>query len=294
MLFRSEADRPDAAATRPIPGSGEPIPVIGLGTWITFNVGADRALRDQRAELLRSFFARGGGMIDSSPMYGSSEAVIGYGLAKLRRAGVETGDLFSATKVWTRLFASGEAQRAESRRLWGMERFDLMQVHNLVDWQTHLPALFEDRAAGRLRYVGITTSHGRRHETFARLMARAPLDFVQVSYNILDREAEQRLLPLAAERGQAVIVNRPFRTGALFDRVRGRPLPDFAAEIGASTWSQFFLKFILAHPAVTCVIPATRRLDHLAENKAALQAGRQGALPDPDLRRRMIAAVEAL
>lgn len=281
---------PTEVAMRAIPASGEPIPVVGMGTWITFNVGGDAELRSQRAEVMRRFFDLGGGMIDSSPMYGSSEAVIGYGLERLQGQGARTDGLFSATKVWTRMFANGREQMAESRRLWGVRRFDLMQIHNLVDWETHLPALKADRETGRIRYLGITTSHGRRHQEFAELMAREPLDFVQFTYNILDREAERRLLPLAADRGQAVIVNRPFRTGALFDRFAGYPLPDFAAEIGAATWAQFLLKFILAHPAVTCVIPATRRVDHVEENMRAMQ----GPLPDADLTRRMIAYVEGL
>jgi diketogulonate reductase-like aldo/keto reductase len=286
----SPATAQPAPDRRPIPGSGARIPAVGLGTWITFNVGDDTELRNQRAEVMRRFFALGGGVIDSSPMYGSAEAVIGYGLERLQGQGVDTGGLFSATKVWTRMFADGQEQMAESRRLWGLERFGLMQIHNLVDWETHLPALKADREAGRIGHLGITTSHGRRHEEFARIMEREPLDFVQFTYNILDREAERRLLPLAAERGQAVIVNRPFRTGGLFDRFGGHPLPGFAAEIEAETWAQFLLKFILSHPAVTCAIPATRRVDHVEENMRAMQ----GPLPDQDLRRRMIAYVEDL
>jgi diketogulonate reductase-like aldo/keto reductase len=271
---------------RPIPASQETLPVIGLGTWITFNVGDDRALRDERAALLQAFFALGGGIIDSSPMYGSAEAVIGYGLKRLS----DTSGLFAATKVWTPFAARGEGQMEESRRLWGLERFDLMQVHNLVNWEGHLPRLFEDKAAGRIRYVGITTSHGRRHDDMAQVMATEPIDFVQFSYNILDREAESRLLPLAADRGLAVIVNRPFRTRELFELFARHPLPDFAGEIDCANWAQFFLKFVVSHPAVTCAIPATSRIDHLRENMGALR----GRLPDAAMRQRMVQTVESL
>jgi aryl-alcohol dehydrogenase-like predicted oxidoreductase len=283
------AERPEIDL-RPIPSSGARIPAVGMGTWITFNVGEDTEARRQRADVLQRFFAMGGGMVDSSPMYGSSEAVIGWCLDRLQAEGRDTSGLFSATKVWTRMFASGQEQMDESRALWGLETFDLMQVHNLVDWQTHLPALKDDKAAGRIRYLGITTSHGRRHEEFERIMASEPLDFVQFTYNILDREVERRLLPLAADRGQAVIVNRPFRTGGLFDRFAHHPLPDFAAEIEATDWAQFLLKFILSHPAVTCAIPATRRVGHMQQNMGALT----GPLPDAALRRRMIDYAESL
>ena len=280
------AERLAAAAsilTRPIPSSGE---AIGMGTWITFNVGASEALRDARAAVLRRFFALGGGMVDSSPMYGSAEAVIGHCL----RQEMDSSSLFSATKVWTLRQSDGVEEMAESRRLWGLERFDLMQIHNLVGWEGHLETLLEDKAAGRCRYIGITTSHGRRHGEMAEIMASQPIDFVQFTYNVLDREAEARLLPLAAERGLAVIVNRPFRRGALLDRVEGKPLPAWAAEIDCANWAQVFLKFIVSHPAVTCAIPATSRVEHMAENMGALL----GRLPDAALRKRMIADLEDL
>ena len=283
--------RPAAAAsedllTRPIPSSGERIPAIGMGTWITFNVGGDGALRDQRVEVLRRFFEMGGGMVDSSPMYGSSEAVVGHCLERLGRP----EGLFSATKVWTWRQSSGASQMANSRLLWGAERFDLMQVHNLLGWKGHLETLLAHKAEGLVRYVGVTTSHGRRHEAFEDVMAKQPLDAVQFTYNILDRWAERRLLPLAGERGLAVIVNRPFRRGALFEHVAGHPLPDWAAEIDCANWAQVFLKFIVSHPAVTCAIPATSRVDHMTENMGALS----GRLPDAALRKRMIADVESL
>ena len=272
--------------TRPIPSSGETLPAIGMGSWITFNVGDDRDLRDRRAEVLETFFQLGGGMVDSSPMYGSSEAVIGYGLERLN----VPSSFFSATKVWTWRQSQGPEQMAESEALWGVERFDLMQIHNLVNWEGHLETLRDWQGQGRIRYLGITTSHGRRHDDVEAIMAAEPLDFVQFTYNILDREAERRLLPLAQERGIGVIINRPFQRGALIDRIARYPLPDWAGEIDCANWAQFLLKFIVSHPAVTCAIPATSRVDHMRENMGALH----GRLPDADMRRRMIAYVEAL
>lgn len=280
------AAAPGPILTRSIPATGEALPVIGMGTWITFNVGADQKLRDQRVEVLRAFFERGGTVVDSSPMYGSSEEVIGYCLERLGR----DRPLFSATKVWTWLTMMGEGQMAESRELWGVDRFDLMQVHNLLSWEGHLETLRAEKAAGRVRYIGITTSHGRRHEEFEAIMRAQELDFVQFTYNILDREAEARLLPLAQERGMAVLVNRPFRQGSLIDAVMRHPLPEWANEIACENWAQFLLKFVVSHPAVTCVIPATSRVDHMTENMGALY----GPLPDAALRARMIRYVEEL
>ena len=268
---------------RPIPSTGESIPAIGLGTWITFNVGDDPVLRDECAAVMAAFFESGGRMIDSSPMYGSSQPVIGHGLAKLG-----TPPVFSADKVWTS--SDGPAQIEQSRQYWGVPRFDLLQVHNLVAWQDHLKTLYAMKEAGQLRYVGITTSEGRRHDLFEEIMRTEPLDFVQLTYNIVDREAEDRLLPLAQERGMAVIVNRPFQQGDLTRGLAGEPLPDWAAEIGAASWAQFILKFILAHPAVTVAIPATSRIDHVRENLAAAT----GPLPDEAMRRRMVPYVEQL
>ncbi|MGD9509041.1 MAG: aldo/keto reductase, partial [Geminicoccaceae bacterium] len=211
---------------RTVPATGEQMPVIGMGSWITFNVGDDEERRAQRAEVLRAFFACGGTVIDSSPMYGSSEEVIGWGLARLGKQPV-----FAATKVWTPLAMLGPRQMEQSRELWGVERFDLMQIHNMLAWEGHLETLLEDKQADRIRLIGMTTSHGRRHEEFAAAMSRQPLDAVQFSYSIADREAERELLPLAAERGMAVLINRPFDGGLLFDVVDGRPLPAWAAEI---------------------------------------------------------------
>ena len=272
--------------TRPIPSSGEAMPVVGLGSWITLNVGDDPVARDACAEVMRAFFSAGGRMIDCSPMYGSSQATIGYGLAKLGAPRT----LFSAEKVWISSGGRGPAQIEASRRHWGVSRFDLLQVHNLLAWEEHLETLHAMKEAGRLGYVGITTSEGRRHAEVERLMASRPLDFVQVTYNPLDREVEARILPLARERGIAVIVNRPFREGALTERLARHKLPAWAAEIGCATWAQLILKFIVAHPAVTCAIPATTRVDHVRENVAAAY----GRLPDEGLRRRIAAEIERL
>ena len=247
-----------------IPASGEPVPAVGIGSWITFNVGDDPLLRAECRAVMAAFFEAGGGIVDSSPMYGSSQAVIGDALGAL---GHPPG-FFSADKVWTDA-SDGPAQIAETTRRWGVGRFDLLQVHNLIDWEANLDTLDAMKAAGRLRHVGVTTSHGRRHATLEEAMRRRPLDFVQLTYNIVDREAERRLLPLAQERGIAVICNRPFQRGRLPERLAGRPLPGWAHEIGVATWPQFLLKFIVSHPAVTAAIPATRQVDHVRENKSA-------------------------
>jgi diketogulonate reductase-like aldo/keto reductase len=272
--------------TRPIPSTGEELPLVGLGTWITFNVGSDVAARDACAEVMRAFFGAGGRMIDSSPMYGSSQPVIGYGLAKLNRP----ASLFAAEKVWIAPASRGRAQMDASRRHWGVPRFDLMQVHNLLAREEHLKTLFAMKSVGELRYVGITTSEGRRHREFEQIMRAEKLDFIQVTYNALDREAEDRILPLARDRGMAVIVNRPFREGELIRKLARHPLPAWAAEIECASWAQFLLKFILAHPAVTCAIPATTRVDHVIENVGAAA----GRLPDEAMRARMSAYVEKL
>ena len=272
--------------TRAIPSTGEKLPVVGLGSWITFNVGDDPELRDECTAVMRAFFAAGGRLIDSSPMYGSSQEVIGYGLAKLGRP----SSLFSAEKVWTSSGPGGPEQIEESRQFWGVKRFDLLQVHNLLAWENHLPMLLAMKAEGKLRYVGITTSEGRRHDEIEAVMASRPIDFVQVTYNALDREIERRILPLAQDRGIAIIVNRPFRQGALIREVQRHPLPPWAAEAGAANWAQFLLRFIVSHPAVTCVIPATSQVAHVVENMGAAS----GPLPDADLRRRMATHVAGL
>jgi diketogulonate reductase-like aldo/keto reductase len=273
-----------APLTKPIPSTGEALPLVGLGSSITFNVGDDLVARDGCAEVMRVFFAAGGRLIDSSPMYGSSQEVIGYGLKKI---GVPAG-LFSADKVWTSSDTDGPGQIEQSRKHWGIARFDLLQVHNLVTWEEHLKTLFAMKQDGQLRYVGITTSHGRRHADIEAIMRKEKIDFVQVTYNIADREVEERILPLALEKGIAVIANRPFQRGALIGGLEGEALPAWSGEIGAANWPQFLLKFIVSHPAISCAIPATSKVAHVRENMQAALA----PLPDEAMRRRMIAYVE--
>jgi diketogulonate reductase-like aldo/keto reductase len=274
------------AATRVIPSTGERIPAVGLGSWITFNVGRDRALRDNCIAVMEAFFEGGGRLIDSSPMYGSSQEVIGEGLGRLGRG----NRVFAADKVWTGTASAGPAQIEATRRFWGLTRFDLLQVHNLLAWEEHLATLRAMKAAKQLRYVGITTSHGRRHGELEAILRTEALDFVQLSYNPVDREVEERLLPLARDRGVAVIVNRPFQQGALIRKLQGHPMPAWAAELGCQTWAQVVLKFVLSHPAVTCVIPATTQVAHVRENLAAAS----GAMPDDRMRERIAAHIQAL
>lgn len=279
LLPRTARAAAELPLVRPVPSTGESLPAIGLGTWITFNVGDDPALRDECVAVMRAFFEDGGRVIDSSPMYGSAQDVVGDGLERLGRPRA----LFAADKVWIGSGARGPAQVEASRRLWRVPRFDLLQVHNLLAWEEHLPMLMAMKAEGRLRHVGITTSEGRRHREFEQVMRSHRLDFVQFTYNAVDREAEDRLLPLARERGIAVLVNRPFRQGELTRALARHPLPGWAAGIGCTTWAQVLLKFIVAHPAVTCAIPATSKVAHVRENLAAAR----GPLPDAALRRRI-------
>lgn len=277
----------DALIRKPIPSTGEPLPAIGLGSWQSFDVPpSDRAGRENCTAIVREFLDLGGGMIDSSPMYGHAQDVIG---GALREIG-ETPTLFSATKVWTTGRQAGIAQMEEAMRAWGVDRFDLLQVHNLVDWSTHLEWLSDWKAQGRVRYIGITTSHGSRHDQFADLMRDQPFDFVQFTYSLTNRQAENSLLPLASEQRKAVIINRAFEGGGLFRRVRGRPLPDFAADFDCTSWAQYFLKFVISHPAVTCVIPATSKMHHLEDNMKAMR----GRLPDADQRAEMIRYFDSL
>jgi aryl-alcohol dehydrogenase-like predicted oxidoreductase len=274
-----------APFARVIASSAEAIPAIGLGTWITFDVRPGEE-RHARGEVLRAFFASGGRLVDSSPMYGEAEALIGQEYARIGRPAA----LFAATKVWTVGALAGRRQVEKSRALWQVPRFDLLQVHNMLDWETHLATLKEMKAQARVRYIGVTTSHGRRHDLIEEIMKREPLDFVQFTYNVAHREVEQRLLPLAAERGLAVIVNRPFDGGDLFGTKTAKPLPGWAREIGCTAWAQAFLKFVISHPAVTCAIPATSQVGHLRENMGALT----GALPDAAMRRRIAEDYERL
>lgn len=274
-----------ASDFRHIPSTGVSIPVIGMGTWITFNVGSDPQLLQRSTDVVEAFLAEGGGMIDSSPMYGSAQDTIRHALDRLGRP----GGVFSTDKVWTDA-DDGPSQIAETHRRWGVERFDLLQVHNLVDVEAHLDLLFEMKAAGRLAHVGVTTSHGRRHGDLARVMERYPLDFVQLTYNVLDRDAEDRLLPLAAERGIGVIVNRPFRRGGLISRTNGAPLPGYAPDLGAESWAALMLKFLLADDRITTIIPATTQVAHVRENKRAART----PLPDRALRERIARDVRDL
>jgi len=272
--------------TKTIPSSNEKIPAIGLGSSRTFNVGNDSQALDNVAEVMRHFFIAGGSLIDSSPMYGSSQPAIGYGLNKLGK----NSDVFAADKVWTWNTDLGSGQMEKSRKYWNIDAFDLMQVHNLVEWEEHLELLKKMKKRGEIRYIGITTSHGRQHDELAEIMKTQPLDFVQFSYNIIDREVEEKLLPLAREHGIATIINRPFQRGDLIDELEDKPLPSWAAQIGCENWSQFLLKFVVSHPDVTCTIPATSQVAHIKENMLACY----GKLPDQAMRTRMIEYVEKI
>lgn len=271
---------------KPIPSSGETIPNVGLGSWITFNVGDDRRAIAESTDVIRAFLKAGGRMIDSSPMYGSAQDTIGEALRTI----ADTDGLFATDKVWTNGAGRGRQQIAETGRRWGVDRFSLLQVHNLRGWQQHLPTLFAMKEQGDLTYVGVTTSHGRRHGDLLRIMESEPIDFVQLTYNMDDREVEARLLPAAAANGVAVICNRPFDGGRLVRAVKRHSFPRWASDAGFSGWPDFLLKYITAHPAVTCAIPATTKVAHLQENMAATQ----GNLPDKLTRARMLAALEAL
>ena len=270
-------------ATRKIPSSGEFLPVIGLGTWQTFDVGADAAVRAPLEIVLREFAALGGKLIDSSPMYGRSEDVAGDLITKL---GLRE-KLFLATKVWTSGKAAGIVQMQESMKKLKAKPVELLQVHNLLDVETHLRTLQEWKREGHVRYIGVTHYTPSAYDAVAKVIGAHKIDFLQINYSVGERETEQRLLPLARERGVAVIVNRPFAGGELFRRLRNTPLPAWAAEIDCSSWAQLMLKFVISHPAVTCAIPATSRVEHLRDNMAA---GR-GRMPDEKLRARIAANV---
>jgi diketogulonate reductase-like aldo/keto reductase len=274
---------PHAILTRPIPSSGEALPVIGLGTWSVFDVGTDPGARAGLEEVLRVFVGMGGKVIDSSPMYGSSETVAGDLAAKLSIR----PKLFVATKVWTTGKEQGIAQMADSERKLKAKPLDLVQVHNLVDVETQLATLADWKKEGRVRYTGVTHYTAAKHEDVARVLEKHDVDFVQINYSVGEREAEARLLPLAKERGVAVIANRPFVGGKLLKKLKGEKLPDFAAEIDCASWPQLLLKFVVSHPAITCAIPATSRADHMRDD---LGAG-FGRMPDEKLRARIAAAV---
>jgi aryl-alcohol dehydrogenase-like predicted oxidoreductase len=285
MLMPADA-RGAAMIERRIPKTGEVISAIGLGTWQVFDVAGNTAEMAQAKETLKVFVELGGRVIDSSPMYGSSESVTGQLATEL---GVRA-KLFVATKVWTTGKQASIRQMEDSMKKLRVERLDLMQVHNLQDTDTHLATLRDWKAAGRVRYVGVTHYHSGAHAELERFVKRGDIDFIQVNYSLAEPDADGRLLRAAADASTAVIVNRPFAEGAMFRRVKGKPLPDWAKDIGCATWAQFFLKWILAHPAVTCAIPATRNPAHMADNMGAAS----GPLPDEATRRKMSAYFKAL
>ena len=275
-----------ALLQRRIPKTGEEIPAVGLGTWQVFDVAGDAKELAQARGALKAFVDLGGRVVDSSPMYGSSESVTGQLAAEL---GVRS-KLFVATKVWTRGKQAGIRQMEDSMKKLRVERLDLVQVHNLVDAPTHLSTLREWKKAGRVRYIGVTHYNASAHEELERFIRPGDIDFVQVNYSLAEPQAGERLLRAAAESRTAVIVNRPFAEGAMFGRVKGKAVPAWAREINAASWAQFFLKWILAHPAVTCAIPGTRNPKHVADNLGAAS----GPLPDEAMRRMMLDYFESL
>ena len=275
-----------AMIKRPIPSSGETIPVIGMGTSRTFDAPDDPDSLALLTEVMTAFFNHGGTVIDSSPMYGNAETRVGDVMRSLDPRPA----MFAATKVWTTGKDEGIAQMEESAERMAVDVFDLIAVHNLQDWQTHMATLKDWKEQGKVRYIGITTSHGRDHDEFLEVMKTEPIDFVQFSYNIVDRVAEQQLLPIAQERGIATMINRPYQRGSLFARTRGRDLPDVAADIDVTSWAQFFLKFILSHPGVTNIIPATSKVQHMEDNMKA----NFGRVPDADQREEMLGVFASL
>jgi len=271
---------------RKIPKSGEALPVVGIGTWQTFDVGPKAPERTELTEVLRLFTDMGGSVIDSSPMYGESERVVGDITAQIGNR----EKLFFATKVWTTGRDAGIREMERSLKLMRTTRMDLMQVHNLLDLVTHEKTLHEWKAAGKIRYLGVTHYHAGAHAELEKLVRSKRYDTVQFNYSMAEREAEARLLPACLDSGVAVIVNRPFAMANLFGRVKGKALPPWCADFDCTSWAQFFLKYLLGHPAVTCVIPGTRRVAHLKDNMAA----GMGRLPDATLRKRMVEYFESL
>ena len=274
------ANESSTMLTRAIPASGEKLPVIGLGTWQTFDVGTSEAERAPLEQVLSLLVKLRGSAVDSSPMYGRSEEVIGDLASKLQLQ----GKLFLATKVWTQGRQAGIESMERSFARFKTKRIDLMQVHNLVDVTTHLQTMRQWKAQGRFRYIGVTHYNDSAYPELEKILQSEKFDFLQINYSIGEREADQRILPLAQQRGVAVMINRPFGGGDLFRRIRSKPLPAWAAEFECHSWAEFLLKWIIAHPAVTCVIPATNNPDHLRDNAAA----GVGRLPDEKMRARMV------
>lgn len=269
-----------------IPSSGEKIPVIGMGSSRTFDAGDSQQARVNLTKVLQTFFDLGGTVIDTSPMYGSSEQVLGDLLVNVKNK----QSLFMATKVWTQGREEGIAQMQQSMALLRRPVIDLIQIHNLLDWKVHWKTLKEWKQQGKVRYIGITTHRGYDHDQLAYVMENYPIDFIQFSYSIANRKAEQRILPLAAERGIATMINRPFQRGDLFRSVKGKELPAWAAEFDCNSWGQFFLKFVVSHPAVTCTIPATSKVHHMQDNMGA----GLGRMPNQQQRQKMFDYFESL
>ena len=250
-----------------------------MGTWITFDVADNEPIRQQRSQVLQTFFDNGGQMVDSSPMYGQAEAVLGYCLKQTTR----DCTLFSASKIWTPITFDGVTQMKNSEALWGVMPMDLMYVHNLVNWENHLSQLGEWKQSGRIRYLGVSTSHGRRHDQLEKILKTQKLDFIQLTYNYDNRTAQEKLIPIAKDNGVAVVVNRPFERGNLINKYKDTPLPGIAKELGCKSWAQFLLLFIVSHPDVTVAIPATSRVDHMMENMAVMQI----QMPDDQIRNQL-------
>jgi len=275
-----------APILRAIPSSGELLPVVGMGTMFTFDIAGEEQDLVRLTEVMQAFFDNGGALVDSSPMYGNAEQMVGEVLQRTARK----DSLFTATKVWADGKQEGIDGMYRSMGRMRVTSIDLMQIHNLRDWRTHIETLREWKDTGKIRYIGVTTSHGRLHDELLEAMAEVDFDFVQFTYNIADREAEKRLLPMARDRGAAVLINLPFGRATLFDKVRGKALPEWASEFDCESWAQYFLKFCLGDPAVTCVIPATSKPHHMVDNMGA----GLGRLPDQDMRARMIRHLESL
>lgn len=275
----------DTIRKRAIPSTGEELPVVGLGTWQTFDVSNSKPEREPLKGVLRTLVSKGGSVVDSSPMYGKSEEVAGDLSTEL----MINDKLFIATKVWTTGKENGIKQMNESFRRLRREKIELMQIHNLTDWQTHIKTLRNWKEEGKIKYIGLTHYTQSAHERLASILEDESVDFIQINYNVLERNAEKKLLPLAKERGVAVLINQPFGSGTLFQKIRGKKLPEWAKEIDCHSWGQFFLKFVLSNPAVTCVIPGTSKANHMLDN---IGAG-FGGLPTEAQRKEIVTLVES-